>query len=113
MLNKLKADVGQTPVVVVKFDKKKRRCSDPINYTHESICAVIPCWKSSAGFESIKTGNPIVVEAIDDVRTLTRGTAICYADGTQMVYGMSFITHQCEFIERTCNQGVTLNCFGE
>ena len=108
-----KAKAGETPVIVVRFDKKKRRCNDSINYTHESICAVIPCWKSGNTYISMKTGNPVDVTCDDDVRTLTRGIAPCYADGTQMIYGLNYRTMECEFIERTKNQGVTLNCFGE
>lgn len=111
---KTMAGQGEELVAVVKFDPKKRRCTDTINYTDESIIAVIPCWKNGNSFESVKTGLPIAVkEKDDDVRTLFRGTALCYEDGTQVVWGMNFRLGKCEFIERTKGQGCTLKCFGE
>lgn len=111
---KTMADQGEVLVAVVKFNPKKRRCNDIINYTHESIIAVIPCWQNGNSFTSVKTGLPVAVKEDDDeVRTLLRGTALCYEDGTEVIWGMNFRLRQCEFIERTKGQGWTLKCFGE
>ncbi len=109
----MKASPGERPVFVVRFDKKKKRCNDSINYTHESIIAVIACWKSENGYIHMQTGKPVIVTEDDDVRDLTRGHAPCFPDGTEVVYGMNFRLWECEFIERTKNQGVTIRCFGE
>lgn len=109
----MKASPGERPVFVVRFDKKKKRCNDSINYTHESIIAVIACWKSENGYIHMQTGKPVIVTENDDVRDLTRGHAPCFPDGTEVVYGMNFRLWECEFIERTKNQGVTIRCFGE
>ena len=108
-----KANYGEVPVTVVKFKKNMRPCKDTLNYTHESIKAVIPCWKDGNVFTSVKTGEEIVVYPDDSVRTITRGTAICYEDGTEMVYSKNWRTMECSFIERGANQGATLRCFGE
>jgi len=108
-----KANNGEELVTVVKFRKDMRPCRDTINYTHESIKAVIPCWKDGNVFRSVKTGEEITVYPDDSVRSLGRGTAICYEDGTEMVYSKNWRTMECSFIERGANQGTTLRCFGE
>ena len=108
-----RANHGEELVTVVKFKKNMRPCKDTINYTHESICAVIPCWKDGNVFRSVKTGAEIIVHPDDSVRSLGRGMAICYDDGTEMIYSKNWATMECSFIERKCNQGVTLRCFGE
>lgn len=115
MIFKTRPNDGETAVCVVKFKKGfyTHKCNDSLNYTHPSIVAVIPCWKSEHGYTSIKTGKPVIVEPDDEVRTLLRGIAICYPDGTEMVYGLNFRDNVCEFIERTKGQGVTRKCFGE
>ena len=113
MIHRNKANQGEELVAVVKFKKNVRPCRDTLNYTDPSIKAVIPCWKSENTFISVKTGEEITVYPEDSVRSLGRGMAICYEDGTEMIYSKNWATMEVSFIERTKNQGVTIPCFGE
>ena len=116
MIFKTRPDNGETAVFVVKFKKiffPIRQCNDSLNYTHPSIVAVIPCWKSDAGYISIKTGKPVNVDAHDEVRQLLRGTVIRYPDGTEMIYGLNFRDNVCEFIEHVKSLCEVRKCFGE
>lgn len=110
---KSRAANGEEIVTVVKFRKNIRRNHDTLDFTHPSIRAVIPCWKSGNTYTSVKTGLPVQVTDDDEVRSFTRGTAACYPDGTEIVYGMNYRDNVLEFIKREKNQGATLKCFGE